>query len=142
MNPVRTCISFKTIIVKYFIANRGLHLTIIKYKLLTGAVMDIKQKIGKRIKELRKSKRLSQEKLSELADIAQNSLSNIETGDNFFTAETLEKIADALDIEPLELFNFGHFKSNEKMLEEINKLLKEHPEKIPEFYRIVKAIIV
>lgn len=104
--------------------------------------MDLKQKIGKRIKELRKSRKLSQERLSELADIAQNSLSNIETGDNFFTAETLEKLAKALEIEPQELFNFGHLKSNEKMLGEINTLLKTHSEKIPEVYRIVKAIIL
>ena len=104
--------------------------------------MDLKQKIGKRIKELRKSKNLSQEKLSELAEIAQYYLSNIETGDNLFTAETLEKLITALEIEPDELFKFDHFKSNENMLEEINKLLNEHPEKIPEFYRIVKAIIL
>ena len=46
--------------------------------------MNLKQNIGKRIQEIRKSKKLTQEKLSELADIAQNSLSNIETGASFF----------------------------------------------------------
>ena len=53
--------------------------------------MDIKKAIGKRIKEVRKSRGLSQKKLAEMVDIAQNTLSYIETGDNFFTAETLEK---------------------------------------------------
>ncbi len=103
--------------------------------------MDIKQKIGRRIKELRKSKKLSQEKLSEMVDIAQNSLSYIETGDNFFTAETLEKLISALDIEPQELFDFGHFKTNDELLKEINLILSKNPEKIPEFYKILKAIV-
>ena len=34
--------------------------------------MDIKQKIGRRIKELRKSKKLSQEKLSEMVERKRN----------------------------------------------------------------------
>ncbi len=103
--------------------------------------MDIKQKIGRRIKELRKSKKLSQEKLSEMVDIAQNTLSYIETGDNFFTAETLEKLIIAFDIEPQELFDFGHFKTNDELLKEINLILSKNPEKIPEFYKILKAIV-
>ncbi len=104
--------------------------------------MNLKQNIGKRIQEIRKSKKLTQEKLSELADIAQNSLSNIETGASFFTAETFENIVAALQVEPQELFNFGHFKSNDEMLAEINSMLKENPDKIAEFYRIAKAIIL
>ena len=54
--------------------------------------MNIKKQVGIRIKELRKKKCISQEKLAECVDIAQNTLSGIENGDNFFTAETLEKI--------------------------------------------------
>ncbi|HIS36287.1 TPA: helix-turn-helix transcriptional regulator [Candidatus Scatousia excrementigallinarum] len=103
--------------------------------------MNLKNKLGKRIKELRKNKRLSQEKLSEMIDIAQNTLSGIENGDNFCTAETLEKIIIALEIEPLELFDFGHQKDNETLLIEINNMLKNTPEKIPEVYKIIKAII-
>lgn len=53
--------------------------------------MDIKKSLGTRIKELRKQRSLSQEKLAELVEISQNALSYIETGDNFCTAETLEK---------------------------------------------------
>ncbi len=103
--------------------------------------MDIKSNLGTRIKELRKQRRLSQEKLAELVDISQNALSYIETGDNFCSADTLEKIIDALDIEPQELFNFGHFKSNAELLSEINCILNKNPEKIPEFYKILKAIV-
>lgn len=103
--------------------------------------MALKKDIGRRIKEIRKKRGLSQEKLSELVDIEQNTLSYIETGNNFCTAETLEKIITALEIEPQELFDFGHFKSNNQLLDEINDLLNKNPEKIPEFYKILKAII-
>ena len=103
--------------------------------------MSIKLQIGKRIKELRKKKNLSQEKLSEMIDISQNALSCIETGDNFFTAETLEKIIKIFDIEPEELFCFGHHKSQENLLQEINKMLKENPEKIPDIYKITRSLI-
>ena len=103
--------------------------------------MALKKDIGRRIKEIRKKRGLSQEKLSELVDIEQNTLSYIETGNNFCTAETLEKIITALEIEPQELFDFGHFKSNNQLLDEINDLLNKTPEKIPEFYKILKAII-
>ena len=103
--------------------------------------MDIKRNLGIRIKELRKQRRLSQEKLAELVDISQNALSYIETGDNFCSADTLEKIITALEIEPQELFDFGHFKSNDELLNEINHILNKNPEKIPDFYKILKAII-
>lgn len=103
--------------------------------------MNIKKEIGRRIKEIRKSRGLSQEKLSEMVDIAQNTLSYIENGDNFFTAETLEKLISTLKIAPSELFEFGHFKNNDELIEEINIILNKNPEKIPEFYKILKAII-
>lgn len=103
--------------------------------------MKLKSNIGKRIKEIRKKKGLSQEKLVELVDIEQNTLSCIETGNNFCTAETLEKIINALEVEPAELFNFGHQKDNETLLIEINSMLNKTPDKIPEVYKIIKAII-
>ncbi len=102
--------------------------------------MDIKKKIGTRIKELRKQRNLSQEKLAEMLEIAQNTLSYIETGNHFCTAETIEKLITALNIEPHELFTFEHFKSNEELIKEINKILEQNPAKITEFYKILKAM--
>ena len=103
--------------------------------------MKLKHNVGRRIKEIRKKRGFSQEKLAELVDIEQNTLSCIETGNNFCTAETLEKIITALEIEPSELFDFGHYKDNEELLVEINTMLKNTPEKIPEVYKIIKAIV-
>ena len=103
--------------------------------------MNLRKELGLRIKELRKHKGLSQEKLSEMADIGQNTLSYIETGVNFCTGDTLEKIVRAFDIEPQELFNFGHLDSEENLLEKINLMLRDNPDKIREAYKIIHAIV-
>ena len=103
-------------------------------------MMNIKQLIGLRIKELRKSKHLSQEKLAEMLDISQNALSYIEMGENFFTSETLEKLATALDVQPYEIFSFQHLDKKENLLDEILQILEKNPDKIQEIYKITKAI--
>lgn len=103
--------------------------------------MKLKKNFGQRIKEIRKQRGLSQEKLAELVDIEQNTLSYIETGNNFCKAETLEKIITALNVEPSELFNFGHLKNKNELFNEITEILKNNPDKITEFYKILKAIV-
>jgi transcriptional regulator with XRE-family HTH domain len=51
------------------------------------------------IRKLREKKGLSQEKLARLADVANNTIIKIESGENQNpTLETLQKIAKALDI--------------------------------------------
>ena len=97
---------------------------------------------GKRIKELRKRKKLTQEQLGELVGIDYKQIGNIETGTYFTTMPTLEKIAHALDVEIVELFDFGHNRKKEELLKEIGILLKEAEEdKIKCIYRIVKDIL-
>lgn len=49
---------------------------------------------------------MSQEKLAEALEIATTSLSLIETGKGFVTANTLHKLADVLNVEVSQLFNF------------------------------------
>ena len=54
--------------------------------------MDIKQKFGQRIKELRKAKGLSQEKLANLAEIDRTYLPTIEKGERNVSIEVVEKL--------------------------------------------------
>ncbi|MBO6086776.1 helix-turn-helix transcriptional regulator [bacterium] len=103
--------------------------------------MTLKNQVGKRIKELRGKRKISQEKLAEMAEISQNMLSGIETGNNFCSAETLEKIIIALDVEPNELFDFGHQRDNNELLNDINKILSKNPEKLKEIYKIIRAVV-
>ena len=56
-------------------------------------------KIGENIKRIRKEKGISQDRLSKRADLALNTIVNIELGESPNpTIETLQKIANALEI--------------------------------------------
>lgn len=65
--------------------------------------LDIKKLLGKRIKELRTGKNLTQAQLAEAVEVAERTLSKIECGQTFVTADTLAKIITALEVEPTEL---------------------------------------
>ena len=55
--------------------------------------------IAKNIKKLRQSMKLSQDKLSKIADVSYNSIIKLETGGiTNPTIETLQKIAKALEV--------------------------------------------
>ena len=102
--------------------------------------MNLKKQIGRRLKELRNKRNMTQEKFAEMINIEQNTLSCIENGKNFFSAETLENIIKVLGIEPQDVLTFDHHRSFEELLSDINILIKQNPDKIQEFYRVIKAI--
>lgn len=58
----------------------------------------MKELLGKRIKELRTQKQLTQEQLAEMVDMGERNLSKIECGINFVSADTLEKSVKALGV--------------------------------------------
>ena len=61
--------------------------------------MSRENKIGKNIRRLRKSRGLSQDRLSKLADVSYNSVIKLETAEvKNPTIETLQKIAKALGV--------------------------------------------
>jgi len=66
--------------------------------------MSNNQTLSKNIKKLREDKGLSQEKLARLADVANNTLIKMESGENQNpTLETLKKVAKALEVSVDEL---------------------------------------
>ena len=104
--------------------------------------MDTKINLGIRIKELRKKKKYTQDKLSELVGIDPKHLSRIECGSNFPSLELLNKIAIELDIEPSILFMTNHLKDKNTLLKEINTILKkESLENIRSFYKILIGLV-
>ena len=105
-----------------------------------GLFMDNKKLLGKRIQELRKQKGLRQEKLAELSGVEPTSISNIENGRNYPSFQTLENIINVLGINFTDVFQFEHQQPTEDLLTEISEILKNHPEKIQDFYKIVKAL--
>lgn len=101
-----------------------------------------KNLLGARIKEIRKNKGLSQEQLAENVGIDPKHLSRIEVGKNYPSINTLEKIADSLDIEIKELFEFMHHMSSKELIESLNKLTKEtNEDNLRLIFKLVSAIV-
>ena len=71
--------------------------------------MDIKVAIGERIAQLRKAKKLSQQKFSYEAEIERSYLTHVEKGRKNISIETLIKITDALEISLKEFFSTKDF---------------------------------
>lgn len=102
--------------------------------------MNKKKELGKRIKELRKYNKLSQEKLAELISIEPPSICNIENGKNYPTMQNLEKIVEILNVSFLDIFDFENKQDKNNLIEEIVILLKKNPDKVSDIYKIVKAL--
>ncbi len=75
--------------------------------------MNKKELLGKRFREIRKKFGYTQEKMAEIAGIEPQSISKIESGKNFPLLSNLEKIANKLNIELEEFFNYSHKHSAE-----------------------------
>ncbi|MDO5437743.1 MAG: helix-turn-helix transcriptional regulator [bacterium] len=103
---------------------------------------EIKKKFGKKIKYYRELKGMTQEKLAVRLDFNCRSLSFIESGTNFVTAETLEKICDALEITPKQLFDFEYSpKPKEDLKKEIDSLIENNSEKLLDIYKILNGFL-
>ena len=72
--------------------------------------MDIKLKIGQRIKTLRKELTLSQEGLAYKAEVDRTYVTDVENGRRNVSVEILERLIKALDISITEFFNAKEFK--------------------------------
>jgi len=84
---------------------------------------DIREILAANIKENRRKKGLTQEKLAEMADMSLNYLAILELARKFPSGEMLERIAEVLEIEPHELFLVGSSPQNE--LEQLRQEIKD-----------------
>jgi len=67
-------------------------------------IANIKEILAANLRENRKKKGFTQEKLAEKADMSLHYLATLELGNNFPSGEMLEKLANALDIQAFQLF--------------------------------------
>ena len=102
--------------------------------------MNKKELLGKRLRELRKRKGINQEKLAELIDVDPTTISNIENGKNYPSMINLENLLNVLECSFIEAFDFEHKNSNEDLITQITKRLKNNPDKLEDFYKIVMAL--
>ena len=68
---------------------------------------DIEKRFGAKLAYVRKQKKLSQMKLAEIVDMNFNYIGQIERGEANVTIKTMRILANALDIELKELFDFS-----------------------------------
>lgn len=66
----------------------------------------IKEKVGKRIKELRNKLGISQEELAFRSEIHRTYIASLEVGKRNVSIETLEKVVNALEVSLSDFFNF------------------------------------
>ena len=102
--------------------------------------MDRKQLLGKRLRELRKRKGISQEKLAEYINVEPATISNIENGKNYPSMINLENIIKVLNVSFIEVFDFEHKNSNDNLIQQIDEILKNNPDKVEDFYKIIIAL--
>lgn len=96
---------------------------------------EFKKLLGKRIKELRKSKGYTQDFFAELVDIWTANISNIETGKSSSTPENLLKIANVLGVTPNDLYMVKHLKSKEDIIKEMFDDLSNNKELLDLVYK-------
>ncbi len=102
--------------------------------------MDIKKKFGKRLREIRTAKSLTQEKMAEQIEIQPENYSRIENGLSFPKPENLVKISNVLGVEIAELFQFDEIADYENILEKIIEKLHNDKEAAIITYKFLKSL--
>lgn len=68
---------------------------------------ELKVLVGRRLRQMRKEKGLTQLVTAERAEMVDTYLAGVERGERNISLESLEKIVNALDAEPIDAFRFG-----------------------------------
>lgn len=84
----------------------------------------LKKLFGKRLKNLRQERKLTQEKLSELVWIDPQHFCKMENGNHFPTLKNLINLANALEIDIQDLFSFDKSEEDEIISQIVSKLRK------------------
>ena len=102
---------------------------------------NLKVLLGKRIREFRKAKNYTQEELAEKIGIGTNNISYFETGRYTPTLETMEKLANALNVEIYEFYIFTPQKSYEDIKLELIKEINLNEKSTRKLYNYYKNFI-
>lgn len=106
--------------------------------------MNLKKLFGQNVQKYRKYRNLTQEKLAELIGVDVTSISSIETGKYFPSADNLTKIVDALKIQIADLFEFDSLHSNDEIYSDIISLIsafKDDKKRLNAVRNFVKTLI-
>ncbi len=78
---------------------------------------------GRKIKEYRKRKNLTQAQLAEMVCVDDKHISCIESGKNFPSSDLIERFATSLNIEPKDLFEFDYLEDYDNLKSNIISML-------------------
>lgn len=102
--------------------------------------MELKKQLGKRIKELREQRNLSQEYIAEQLDIHPANYWRIENGVSYPKPENLEKICEILKVKPQELFAFEHIQDMKDIKNELQDIIDNDENLTRLIYKFVKTL--
>lgn len=86
--------------------------------------MNIKSLFGRKIREYRKRKNLTQAGLAELVNVDDKHISCIESGKSFPSPDLIERLSIALKVEPKELFEFYYLQDKTDLKKDIILMLE------------------
>ena len=102
--------------------------------------MITQEQLGAKIKKIRKSKKITQEKLAEIIDVDFGYISKLEVGQNYPSIQTLNKIADALNIDISEFFIYKDINEINLKEETIKLINNFNHEELKIIYKLAKSI--
>lgn len=89
--------------------------------------MDLSERlpVGERIKLIRQSRDVSQAELADRLCVAPGTIANYETGRRRIGAEDIERIADALGVQPTLFYDRDHWQRVQAALAEVQAILTD-----------------
>lgn len=106
--------------------------------------MNLKKCFGQNVQKYRKYRNLTQEKLAELVGVDVTSISAVETGKYFPSADNLTKIVEVLQVNFSDLFEFDSLFSNEEIFNDIVEIIsafKDDKKRLNAVRNFVKTLI-
>lgn len=100
----------------------------------------LKKLLGQRIREFRKNRGITQEKLAELLGIGTANISYIENGKFAPSIENFEKLITIFNVEPYELYKFPNAKTAEEIKSELFCALSDNEELLRLIYEFYKSV--
>jgi transcriptional regulator with XRE-family HTH domain len=100
--------------------------------------MDERQRLGQRVKQLRRLRGATQEQLAERMDVNPKYLSSIERGLENPTLDLLIRLARGLQVELHELFQWGPDGAPDQLRQRVTRLVAEIP--AGELHRLVRVL--
>ncbi|MEK5464225.1 helix-turn-helix transcriptional regulator [Paenibacillus sp. FSL R7-0210] len=105
--------------------------------------MKVAKQVGDQVRHYRNLKGLTQEQLAELVDTYGTYIGRLERGEQNVQLETLEKIADALQISVYALFNhpqFDHLNNQEWIWQVVHLLQEQSTDEQERAYRVLSEM--